>query len=156
MLEFHHVAWEHGSSIGARPNSGVAPIEPGAIVVACLPTERSAYWDVKFATFELVDPEGFWLERGVDCSQTSTTRRLVDPAFQDLSDGELAGELSGEVSGLGDEDGLRLAGYPEGPGSKSARWNGLVVRDGAREALVTLGFDDVLEVEACAGSNLTA
>ena len=41
-----------------------------------------------------------------------------------------------------------------GPGMKTNFWNGLVLRSGERVAIVTLGFDDRLTVEACAGSDI--
>ncbi len=156
-LMFHHIAWEHGTAVGADTDGKwPSPIEPGLIVVACLPTNRASYWDVEFATFELIDPNGLWIEDGIDCPETTSSEGGVSPWPLMVSHLRLDEELRPDVSGLQVDDVLRPVGYPDSPGMKTALWNGLVVREGERVARVTLDFDGAMAVEACVGSGIAA
>jgi hypothetical protein len=154
-IEFHHLAWQHGTAIGGPVGGASTPLEPGAAVVACLPGPRSSYWDVAFGTFHLVDPDGLWITSGVDCAETSSTegrRRLPG----DLSPSpELVARLEEALEGLESDDLLRPDGYPALHGAKLNLWEGIIVRDGSRIAVVNVDWDGRVSLDACVGSGIS-
>lgn len=154
---FHRIAWEHGMSVGAPIGTGMSSvsIEPGAALVACLAGPRSAYWDVSFATFELIDPDELWITSGVDCDRTSTGEARLGTEYRWVPYPQLAEHLEEGISGFVAGDVLRPVGYPRGPGSKLYLWDGLVIRDGERVATVELDWDGRIRAEVCAGSGIT-
>lgn len=154
-LEFHRVAWEHGMGVGGPVGDGSVPIEPGAVLVACLPGHRSSYWDVESGTFQLVDPDGLWLTSGVDCEETSGAEGRLPMSDRWLPFPELIDRLERAIGGMAPDDVLRPDGYPDVHGSKLYLWEGLVVREESRIAVVNVGWDGKIQLEACSGSGIT-
>jgi hypothetical protein len=153
-ISFHRVAWEHGMSVVGGVGDGAFALQPGKILVACSPGPRTSYWDVEFATFELIDPEGFWLESGVDCDETTAVEGRLGTEYRWIPYPRLGAHIEEAISGLIPRDVVRTEGYPKGPGSKLYLWDGLVIRDGARIAVMQLHWDGWLRGEACLGSGL--
>jgi hypothetical protein len=153
-ISFHHVAWEHGTSVGGRVGDGAFALQPGKILVACSPGPRTSYSDVEFATFELIDPDGLWFESGVDCDEVTAIEGRLGTEHRWVSYPRLGAHIQGAISGLIPGDEVRTEGYPEGPGSKLYLWDGLVIRDGARIAVMQLHWDGRLRGEVCLGSGL--
>jgi hypothetical protein len=158
-VEFHPVAAEHGSGIGGPVESVSFPLEPGTALVACLPDERSSYWDVEFGTFHLVDPEGLWMLSGVDCDETSSTESAE--GRMDLPERmhpweEFIARLETQLVGIGRHDFLRPTRYPALHGAKLHMWEGIVVRGGSRVATVKVDWDGRIQVEACTASDISA
>jgi hypothetical protein len=154
-LVFHRVEWEHGMAVGGPVGDGSVPIEPGAALVACLSGPRSSYWDVEFGTFQLVDPHRLWLTSGVDCEETSTAEGQLAVSDRWLPFPELVDRLERAIGGMAPGDVLRPEGYPDVHGSKLYRWEGLVVREGSRLAVVNVDWDGEIQLEACTGSGIT-
>jgi hypothetical protein len=110
---------------------------------------------VAFGTFHLVDPDGLWITSGVDCAETSLTegrRRLPG----DLSPSpELVARLEEALEGLESDDLLRPDGYPALHGAKLNLWEGIIVRDGSRIAVVNVDWDGRVSLDACVGSGIS-
>ncbi len=153
-LVFHRVAWEHGTVVGGPVGDGSVPIEPGVALVACLSRPRSSYWDVEFGTFHLVDPHRLWLTSGVDCEKTSTAEGQLAVSDRWLPFPELVDRLERAIGGMAPGDVLRPDGYPDVHGSKLYRWEGLVVREGFRLAVVNVDWDGEMQLEACTESGI--
>lgn len=154
-LSFHRIAWEHGTSNGGPVGDGSVPIEPGPALVACLPGQRTSYWDVEFGTFQLVDPDGLWLTSGVDCAETTKAIGRLRASVRWLPFPELVDRLEGAIAGMTPGDVLRPDGYPDLHGSKLYLWEGLIVRDGSPVPIVNVDTDGKIGLEACTGSGIT-
>ena len=154
-VEFHPIAWEHGSALGGPVDSGSVPLEPGAALVACVPDSRTSYWDVEFGTFHLVDPDGLWMTSGVDCDETTSTEGRMHVPEALAPSPELVERLEAEIDGMQPDDLLRPTRYPALHGAKLHMWEGLVVREGSRVAVVNVDWDGRIFVEACVGSGIT-
>jgi hypothetical protein len=163
VVEFHRLDVEPGSAFGG-PIGHTArtwPIEPGRFEVGCLEDDRQSYADVPTATFEVVDPNGYWVGFSADCDRAGVREfAAYDGGGADYVDDPSA--IRGTLTGLDEEDEVRLPGYVEGSGSKDGRY--VIVRDGRVIGHVFVGLSDtddpigagLTEVtgEGCADSGL--
>ena len=90
----------------------------------------------------------------MDCEETSTAEGQLAVSDRWLPFPELVDRLERAIGGMAPGDVLRPEGYPDVHGSKLYRWEGLVVREGSRLAVVNVDWDGEIQLEACTGSGI--
>jgi len=91
---------------------------------------------------------------GVDCAETASTEGRMHVPDGLAPSPELVERMEAEIDGMQADDLLRPTRYPALHGAKLHMWEGLVVRDGSRVAVVNVDWDGRIFVEACVASGI--
>ena len=159
QIQLHHIRHtesEHGSAVGEQLQPGLNSrtqgwsIEPGELVVACLPTGHDAFWEVPNATLTVVDPEGLWVPTEVECfTRVVHGHSGIEGDLYGLSPDEARIAFDPFVAGLHDDDRIVSPGYSDTPWAVPFY---VVVRDGVVVAELYALRD--LNLTTCAGSGI--
>jgi hypothetical protein len=151
FLDFHAVGSDNGAAFGGSADGrSVSPLSPGDWVVGCIHTASQSYGDVPTARFQVVDPESFWVEPGLDCTSPTSQQVGAHVATAGAQDEErLRAIAEAQLTGVQDADIFQSAGYA-GTSWKEWLYWGILVRDGQRIAAVKLNYDGTgMTVESC-------
>jgi len=154
-FELHPTSFGYFQGMGDKLPEGIAEqtwtIPPGEVIVACVPSARSRYYDpdVKSATFTVVDPVGLFVSLTLECGFGSQFRFKIAAA-----DDTGPSEVFRQVPGVQVSDELRKPGYPESP----QHWpTFMVFRDDVAIARIGGPFLEGewnLFVDACPGTGI--
>ncbi len=155
-VDLHHESWAHGTAEGFELNDEATPdtsaIGPSKVIVACLPTSRSSYFDpgVPTATLVIVDPDGLYVPWDLACGVGEQIRTKMS-----ASKDEDPADVFRRVPGVRASDELRKPLYPGSP----LHWPTVIVfRDGqavGRIGAPVIGTEWELLIDACPGSGIT-
>ena len=128
----------------ATTGSALLPIQPGRSRVACT-ADGESFGDVRSETFDVVDPNGYWIEPGLDCEHPRVEHADM---YGEVSPSELPDLARAEVFGIETTDVYQGAGYG---GDRFHAWDfwGIVVRHGNRVASVKVDHDRDITIESC-------
>jgi hypothetical protein len=118
--------------------------------IACLQHSSESYTQVPTATFEVVDPNSYWVTPGLDCQTPSsqTLKAVSAETSANATSSELRTVAENQLTGVQDTDLFQGAGYG-GMNFMQYRFWGILIRDGQRIASVKLNYDGTWTVESC-------